>query len=198
MSLNEAKEFTTKLFKNSNSLQVCSIYHVRFHWIWETSEIHFLQRSTKSCRRHFRKNKSVWSSIYYYYLHLNIIVDGYCPIRRGGGFSPTYQWQQIVIVYSRRQATQAILLKNGPFQASFFFIFVFSTQLTVNKCSINFDDGLIRTADLWYWKQLLYQLSHNHCKNLVKYSSIFKALLDAFRYLMLSLKNTSSKVAYSS
>ena len=136
MSLNEAKEFTTKLFKNSNSLQVCSIYHVRFHWIWETSEIHFLQRSTKSCRRHFRKNKSVWSSIYYYYLHLNIIVDGYCPIRRGGGFSPTYQWQQIVIVYSRRQATQAILLKNGPFQASFFFIFVFSTQLTVNKCSI--------------------------------------------------------------
>ena len=27
-------------------------------------------------------------------------------------------------------------LKNGPFTASFFFIFVFSTQLTVNKCLI--------------------------------------------------------------
>ena len=45
----------------------------------------------------------------------------------------------------------------------FFFIFVVSIQLTVNKCSINFADHWIRTADLWYWKQPLYQLSHNHC-----------------------------------
>ena len=54
-------------------------------------------------------------------------------------------------------------LKNGPFQASFFFIFVFSIQLRANKCSINFADEWIRTADLWYWKWPLYQLSHNHC-----------------------------------
>ena len=53
--------------------------------------------------------------------------------------------------------------KNGPFPASFFFIFVFSIQLTVNKCSINFADDWIRTADLWYQKRPLYQLSHNHC-----------------------------------
>ena len=28
----------------------------------------------------------------------------------------------------------------------------------------NFADDWIRTADLWCWKQLLYQLSHNHCQ----------------------------------
>ena len=49
---------------------------------------------------------------------------------------------------------------NGPFPAPFFFIFVFSIQLTVNKCSINFADDWIRTADLWYQKQPLYQLSY--------------------------------------
>ena len=37
---------------------------------------------------------------------------------------------------------------NGPFPASVFFIFVFSIQLTANKCSINFADDWIRTADL--------------------------------------------------
>ena len=52
---------------------------------------------------------------------------------------------------------------NGPFPGSFFFIFVFSIQLTVNKCSINFADDWIRTADLWNRKRSLYQLSHNHC-----------------------------------
>ena len=46
----------------------------------------------------------------------------------------------------------------------FFFIFcLFNTQLTVNKCSINFSDDWIRTADLWNQKRPLYQLSHNHC-----------------------------------
>ena len=44
-----------------------------------------------------------------------------------------------------------------------FFIFVFTIQFTVNKCSIKFANDWIRTADLWYWKQLLYQLCHNHC-----------------------------------
>ena len=44
----------------------------------------------------------------------------------------------------------------------FLFIFVFSIQLIINKCSINFADDWSRTADLWYWKRPLYQLSHNH------------------------------------
>ena len=44
----------------------------------------------------------------------------------------------------------------------FFFIFVFSIQLTVNKCSIKFPDDWIRTSDFWYQKQTLYQLTQNH------------------------------------
>ena len=46
----------------------------------------------------------------------------------------------------------------------FFFIFVFSIQMTVNKCSISkFADDRIRTVDLWCRKRPLYQLSHNQC-----------------------------------
>ena len=54
----------------------------------------------------------------------------------------------------------AKLWKYGPFPASFFFILVFSIQLTVNKCKIFFANDWIRTADLWYRKWPLYQLSH--------------------------------------
>ena len=28
---------------------------------------------------------------------------------------------------------------------------------------LNFANELIQTVDLWYWKQPLYQLCHNHC-----------------------------------
>ena len=45
----------------------------------------------------------------------------------------------------------------------FFFIFVFSIQLTVNVRYILIANGWVRTADLWNCKQSLYQLSHNHC-----------------------------------
>ena len=45
----------------------------------------------------------------------------------------------------------------------FLYFRLFNTQLTVNKCSINFADDWIQTADLWYRKRPLYQLSHNHC-----------------------------------
>ena len=31
--------------------------------------------------------------------------------------------------------------------------------------NINFADDWNRTSDLWYWKQQIYQLSHNHCPN---------------------------------
>ena len=49
----------------------------------------------------------------------------------------------------------------------FFFIFVFSIQLTVSKCSIQkFTDDWIQTAAVWCRKQQLYQLSHNHCPGL--------------------------------
>ena len=47
-----------------------------------------------------------------------------------------------------------------------FFVFfidfrVFKTRKQMSN--INFADDWIRTADLWYQKQSLYQLSHNHC-----------------------------------
>ena len=72
----------------------------------------------------------------------------------------------------------------------FFSIFVFSIQLTVNKCSINFADDWIRTVDLWYWKGSLYQLSHNHCQShnhcltctLHQTSYLFKASLFSNKY----------------
>ena len=45
----------------------------------------------------------------------------------------------------------------------FFFIFLFNT--VDSKCPIKiFADDWIRTADLWNWKRLLFQLSHNHCQ----------------------------------
>ena len=82
---------------------------------------------------------------------------------------------QVIILYIRIRMSQLLLpkvylllvFKNGPFQASFFFIFVFSIQLTVNKCSINFADDWSRTADLWYRKRPLYQLSHTTTAQLV-------------------------------
>ena len=54
------------------------------------------------------------------------------------------------------------LSKNGPFPATF--SFVFSIQLTLYKVQYkSFANDWIRTADFWIWKQPLYQLSHNHC-----------------------------------
>ena len=53
-----------------------------------------------------------------------------------------------------------ILKKDGPFPASFS---LFSSFLqTVNKCSIKVADDWIRTRVLWYRKQPLCQLRHNH------------------------------------
>ena len=52
-----------------------------------------------------------------------------------------------------------IMLKMG-YSGLFFFIFVFSTVI----CSIqNFVDDWISTADLWYRKRPLCQLSHSYC-----------------------------------
>ena len=42
----------------------------------------------------------------------------------------------------------------------FLYFRLFNTQLTVNKCSINFANDWIRTAGLWYRKRPLFQLSH--------------------------------------
>ena len=47
----------------------------------------------------------------------------------------------------------------------FFFIFVFSTQLTEYIRYKSIADDWIWTAGLWCRKQKLWQLSHNHCPN---------------------------------
>ena len=51
--------------------------------------------------------------------------------------------------------------------------FRLSIQLTANKCSINFANDWIRTADLQYRKWLLYQLSHNHCRRKKLYNRYY-------------------------
>ena len=65
-------------------------------------------------------------------------------------------------VYENGLFTFINIFLNVPFPASFLFIYVFSIQLTVNDQYNLFADDWIRTVDLWYWKRLLYQLSHNH------------------------------------
>ena len=54
---------------------------------------------------------------------------------------------------------------NGPFPASFFFIFVFAIQLIVHE---KFANDCIKTADLWCPKWPIYQLRHNHCPFAIK------------------------------
>ena len=58
------------------------------------------------------------------------------------------------------------IFKNGPSSASFFFIFIFSIQLTLNV-QYNFANDWIRTTDPEHWRQPLYQLSHNRCSRLL-------------------------------
>ena len=59
-----------------------------------------------------------------------------------------------------------LLFLNGPYPTSFSLFSSF--QCTVDSkqmfnINIIFADDWIRTADLWYRKRPLYQLSHNHC-----------------------------------
>ena len=54
-------------------------------------------------------------------------------------------------------------LKMGHSRPLFLYFRLFYKQLTVNKCSIKVADDWIRTRVLWYRKQPLCQLRHNHC-----------------------------------
>ena len=45
----------------------------------------------------------------------------------------------------------------------YFYFCLFNTFDSNQMFKINFADDWIWTADLGYWKQLLYQLSHSHC-----------------------------------
>ena len=57
-----------------------------------------------------------------------------------------------------------IFFKKEGHSRPLFIYFVFSIQLIINKqmFNINFANDWSWTADLWYRKQPLYQLSHNH------------------------------------
>ena len=51
------------------------------------------------------------------------------------------------------------------------FIRLFNTVDSKQMFNINFANDWIQTADLWHWKQPLYQLSHNHCPGLILFRS---------------------------
>ena len=65
--------------------------------------------------------------------------------------------------FTHQSHSVIVFFNMGHSRPLFLYFRLFNTQLTVNKCSINFADDWIQTADLWYWKRPLYQLSHNHC-----------------------------------
>ena len=58
--------------------------------------------------------------------------------------------------------------KNGPIPAFFLYFRLFNTVDSKHSIQI-FADDWIRIADLWNCKQLLYQLSHNHCPGHVSF-----------------------------
>ena len=70
----------------------------------------------------------------------------------GFGISHSYADNAINGAQVTRSKYLDELLKNGPFPATFFFIFVFSIQLTANVQYNFFADDWIRTVDLWNWK----------------------------------------------
>ena len=83
------------------------------------------------------------------------------------GVLGTWIWGSRMVGADKSTKQSSILfLKNGPFPASFSFIFVFSIQLTVNV-QYFFADDWIRTSDLLNWKRQLCQLRHNHCPSIL-------------------------------
>ena len=73
-----------------------------------------------------------------------------------------HEWEQ---QYLKSISSPTVFLENWAIPGLFFFIFVFSIQFWTKLIVNNIADGCIQTADLWYWKRPLYQLSlsHNHC-----------------------------------
>ena len=55
------------------------------------------------------------------------------------------------------------VLKNGPLRPRFLYFRLFNTVDSKQMVNINFAYDWSQTANLWYWKQPLYHMSHNHC-----------------------------------
>ena len=49
----------------------------------------------------------------------------------------------------------------GRSRPLFLYFCLFNTVESTQMFNMNFDNEWIRTAELWYWKRLLHQLSHN-------------------------------------
>ena len=66
------------------------------------------------------------------------------------------------------------MFKKWAIPGLIFLYFRLFNTVDSNKCSINFADDWIRTADLCFQKLPLYQLSHNHCPLYVTSVSLSK------------------------
>ena len=68
-------------------------------------------------------------------------------------------------------------LKSGwAIPGLFFDLFcLFNTVDSKQMFNKDFADDWIRSADLWYWKQPFYQLSHNHFPTTVQYLTSIKS-----------------------
>ena len=60
------------------------------------------------------------------------------------------------------------------FRSSFQYSFLI--KLIINNSA----DDWIQTADLWHWKQLLYQLCHNHCPWLKMFGQLIRVIQNSF------------------
>ena len=166
---------STQLAENKCSIKVCrwlDSNHGSLEWrrpLYNSTTAHcfflfvyqpfslFFQSGCLS-RSHFNKLSSyLFSGVRYFYLRSNRY------------FYTTYDLHQShtkLVCSSLCLPMSSCTLKkfNSPFFKKFR---LYKTQLIINKCSIEinifFANDWIRTADLWYRKQPLYQLSHNHC-----------------------------------
>ena len=76
-----------------------------------------------------------------------------------GSRNPRQCWNLMTEFFSKKWAIHGLNV----------FIFVFSTQLTVNKCLIKVCRWLDLNLDLWCRRQPLYQLSHNHYPKMTEF-----------------------------
>ena len=69
-------------------------------------------------------------------------------------------WRQVIL--SPYGQHYLVLFRNGQFPISFLYFRLCNTVDSKQMSNINFADYGIRTADIWYRKHPLFQLSHNH------------------------------------
>ena len=85
------------------------------------------------------------------------------------------------------------------FPVSFSIFCLFYKQFKVNNGSIKAADDWIRTPDLWFRKQPLCQLSHNHCLNRVlSVGLFFISTQSSFAFLDTQMKEYQNDVEVSS